>query len=891
MYLPQGTELNNRYVIESLLGHGGFGITYAAHDKILNVRVAVKEYLPRQLATRSEGQTKVSVFTGEARQHYDYGLRKFLEEAQSVARFAHHPNVVSARDYFEANGTAYMVMEYVEGVTLKEYVEKKGGRISFEEAKGIMMPVMDALREVHQAGMLHRDVSPDNIYITTSAQVKILDFGAARYFAGEQSKSLSVILKPGYAPEEQYRSSGKQGAWTDVYAVGATIYKALTGKTPPDALDRKEEDTLEPPSRLGVSIPPPAEQALFQALAVNAAQRFQNMGEFQQALTGGEPMTMGFQRGPVSFQPAPEPSYTPGSAPVSASPPVSAQPTSHPSQQPSQYPQLPRRSANPAVIAAGIGAGVIGLALVVVLVWIIFIRPPGGDNPEKLLKQGISYVQAQDYPQAQLALEKARGLAPNDARIHLQLAKTYHGLKQYSEELKACQEVIRLDPANVEAPYLLGMEYIRQGKKDLAQQEYLQIKDKKPVELGQQLFAAIYPPSTPQIKNARELLVRGMAYYKAQNYTQAEAALKESVNLNPQEAVAYSYLGLTYAGLNRLPEAIGAYRQAINLKADFSEAYLNLGAAYEKSEKPEDAIEAWKASIRHKPDLWEAYYNLAAIYWRRGQKDLAMEQYKLLQDKDPVQARSLQEKIPDLARYASQIGQPPPGPSTTLSLTPPGDVAKDVLARGRDYYQAKDFAKAREALAEVVKLSPQEAEAHYLLGLTNASLKPPLDALSELRQAVELKPDTYTWSNIGAELAKLDRTKEAAEAFKEALKANPNDAEVRYQLGEAYVKLGEVKQARDEQKVLKDQDPEKAKQLLASIDKRKGGGGGRSLERQIDEEAKRIRMRRGEIPPTGARATKAPAPPRTQQPPPKPAPPTPQAGVGWRIEKRGEVQR
>ena len=126
MYLSSGTTLNNRYVIESVLGHGGFGITYAAHDKSLKVRVAIKEYLPRQLATRGEGRTKVSIFTGEARQQYDYGLRKFLEEAQSVARFAHHPNVVSARDYFEANGTAYMVMEYVEGVTLKEYLAKKG---------------------------------------------------------------------------------------------------------------------------------------------------------------------------------------------------------------------------------------------------------------------------------------------------------------------------------------------------------------------------------------------------------------------------------------------------------------------------------------------------------------------------------------------------------------------------------------------------------------------------------------------------------------------------------------------------------------------------------------------------------------------------------------------
>jgi serine/threonine protein kinase len=339
MYLGTGMLLHNRYKIESLLGHGGFGITYAAHDKVLNVRVAIKEYLPRQLATRGEGQTQVSIFTGEARQQYEHGLRKFLEEAQSVARFSHHPNIVSARDYFEAHGTAYMVMEYVEGVTLKEYLEKKGGKISFDEAKAIMLPVLDALREVHQAGLLHRDISPDNIYITSSAQVKLLDFGAARYFAGEQSKSLSVILKQGYAPEEQYRSSGKQGAWTDIYAGAATMYRAITGQTPPEALDRLAEDTLVPPSRLGVAIPPAMEQGLLRGLAVRAGQRFQTMGEFQQALQADATVTGAYQ--PVS------PTFPPGPGPVEAPPPGAGGAPEH-------YTPRRRRSFAPAAIAAGV---------------------------------------------------------------------------------------------------------------------------------------------------------------------------------------------------------------------------------------------------------------------------------------------------------------------------------------------------------------------------------------------------------------------------------------------------------------------------------------------------------------------------------------------------------
>jgi len=732
MYLPQGTELNSRYVIESLLGHGGFGITYSAYDKILNVRVAVKEYLPRQLATRAEGRTQVSVYSGDARQHYDYGLRKFMEEAQSVARFSHHPNIVSARDYFEANGTAYMVMEYVEGVTLKEYVEKKGGRISFEEAKGIMMSVMDALREVHQAGMLHRDISPDNIYITTTAQVKILDFGAARYFAGEQSKSLSVILKPGYAPEEQYRSSGKQGSWTDVYAVGATIYKALTGKTPPDALDRKEEDTLEPPSRLGVCIPPSAEQALLQALAVTASQRFQTMGEFQQAFTGGEPMTMAFQ----TFQPAPESSYAPvsgpGAPPFSPPPPVSGQPSSHPAAPPSHYPQLPRRSANPAAIAAGIGAGIFGLILIVGLIWWM-ARDKGKVEPITVLKP--------------------------------------------TEQTKVPTDEVR----------------------------------------------------------AKDFFTEGIKQYEKQNFKQAQAALEK----------------------------------ARDLKLKQPELFLYLGAAYDKSGQPEKAINAWEEAVKLKPDFGQAFFNLTATYWHRGQKDLAVAQYHLLQKKDPKLAGSLQEKIPDLARYAAKLDQPTaPGGEKPPIVATPSDVAKEELDKGRKYYQDKDYPNAQKALAEAVKLNSKDAEAHFLLGLTYASLKPPQEALGELRQAVELKPEAYTWNNIGAELAKLDRHKEAAEAFKEALKANSNDAEARYQLGEAYVKLGDAKNAREQQKALKDQDQELAKKLLASINRISGGG--RSLERQIDEEARRIRIRRGEIPATGGPSRK---PPTAYQPPaPKPQP-------------------
>jgi len=480
MYLLPGIDLNNRYIIEDVLGHGGFGITYSALDKLLNVKVAIKEYLPRQLATRAEDQTKVSIFTGESRKHYDYGLKKFLEEAQSVAQFSHHPNIVSARDYFETNNTAYMVMDYIEGVTLKEYLEQKGGKIPFEEAKAIMMPVMDALREVHSVGLLHRDISPDNIYITTTGQVKVLDFGAARYYAGEQSKSLSVILKPGYAPEEQYRSSGKQGTWTDVYATGATIYRVISGKTPPDALDRKEEDSLELPSQLGISIPDEAEKALLKALAVSAAQRFQTMGEFQAALNNGMPMAE-----PITIATIIEPFR----------------------ERPAELPTKRPKSKTLILISGG----AVGIVLLGSLLWII-LPPPADKKP--VLKTEPAVVAKQETAPVQPATVVA-SIPPSPpptttdaetrAKDFLEQGRQYIRVKNYKMAIAALEQAVNLDPKNATAHYELGIAYANLGNKQKAMEEHkiLETHDK---ELADKLLASIPivehkpPPFTRTVK-------------------------------------------------------------------------------------------------------------------------------------------------------------------------------------------------------------------------------------------------------------------------------------------------------------------------------------------------------------------------------------------------------
>ncbi len=286
LYLPPRTILESKYLVGRVLGQGGFGITYLAWDINLNVKLAIKEYFPQDLASRAAGHSQVSAYAGSMGSQYEYGLDKFLQEARTLAQFEGHPNIVSVRDFFKANGTAYFVMSYVEGITVKDHLANSGGVLPVDQARGIIMPVLDALKEVHSVNILHRDISPDNIYINKKGQIILIDFGAARQAIGEKGKSLSIILKPGYAPEEQYRSKGIQGSWTDIYAVGATLYHLITGHQPPEALERLAEDGIVPPTQLGAALSDAEESAILKALAVKAADRYQTVADFQASLLG-----------------------------------------------------------------------------------------------------------------------------------------------------------------------------------------------------------------------------------------------------------------------------------------------------------------------------------------------------------------------------------------------------------------------------------------------------------------------------------------------------------------------------------------------------------------------------------------------------------------------------
>ncbi len=281
--LRAGTMLNNRYIVGRVLGQGGFGITYLAWDTQLSAKVAVKEYMPGELAGRIDG-TSVSVLSDDRSESFAYGAERFQEEARTLAKFIGNPNIAAVTSYFDENDTSYFVMDYIEGISFKTYIANAGGKVSIQEALDVMIPVLRALTAVHAEGFIHRDVTPDNIYITKDGMVKLLDFGSARYSIGDKSKSLDVILKVGYAPKEQYIRRSRQGPYTDVYSCAACLYAAVTGYLPPESLERLDHDELVPPSAAGVEIPLYLERAILKGLAVQPEDRFQTAGEFLEAL-------------------------------------------------------------------------------------------------------------------------------------------------------------------------------------------------------------------------------------------------------------------------------------------------------------------------------------------------------------------------------------------------------------------------------------------------------------------------------------------------------------------------------------------------------------------------------------------------------------------------------
>lgn len=285
-HLELETILFGKYLLGKSLGQGGFGITYIGWDINLQIPVAIKEYFPDKIVMRDSTKSNyITVFTKNKEAYYIEGKEKCLEEARRLAQLNGTEGIVEVRDFFQENGTVYIVMEYLDGKNLQKIMEEMESRqvhMQSNQVFEIMRPVIQALELVHEHGLVHRDISPDNIIMLKNKKMKLIDFGAARDFLA--NNDMSVFLKIGYAPEEQYRTNSEQGPWTDVYALCATMYRMITGKKPLDSISRRDKDSLKKPSELGIDIDPNIENVLMRGMAVDAKYRIRSMRELYGAL-------------------------------------------------------------------------------------------------------------------------------------------------------------------------------------------------------------------------------------------------------------------------------------------------------------------------------------------------------------------------------------------------------------------------------------------------------------------------------------------------------------------------------------------------------------------------------------------------------------------------------
>ena len=286
--LRPGMCLRDRYILGRVLGEGSFGISYIAWDCLLDTVVAIKEYFPASLVSRhiseEDEDTNVYIYEKRESQKYQESLKKYLGEAKSLSAYYDLDGIVSVRDFFYANNTAYIVMGYVDGISVKEYVEKNGP-IEGEKFLRMLEPVIQSLAKVHQTGVLHRDISPDNMLLTRDEKLVLIDFGAARKENINMTRSMTVVFKRGFSPEEQYRTRGQQGAWTDVYALCATAYYALTGKAPDESIQRVLEDDMPSLTEMtDVDLPMQQKRAFMKGMTVDFHHRYQTMDELYQGL-------------------------------------------------------------------------------------------------------------------------------------------------------------------------------------------------------------------------------------------------------------------------------------------------------------------------------------------------------------------------------------------------------------------------------------------------------------------------------------------------------------------------------------------------------------------------------------------------------------------------------
>ena len=565
------------YVMERVLGQGGFGITYLARDTNLDQAVAIKEYLPVEVATRRPDAT-VSARTSEHDERYRWGLERFIREARTLARFD-HPNIVRVLSVFELNGTAYMVMRFEEGETLAATLERKHA-LPEAELMRVLMPILDGLELVHNAGFIHRDIKPDNIHLRQDGSPVLLDFGSARYALGH-SRTVTILVAPGYAPFEQYYSSGEnQGPWTDIYSLGATCYRAIAGRAPLDAIARSKgilgstQEILVPAGAVGTGrYSERFLKAVDHALAFAEKERPQSIADWRKELSGGK------------AAPAAKPA---GAAAAAAAP-------------------APSRIAP--MVWGGVGA-VIVLAGLAALPWIMPAKQP-------------PVAQAEPAKPDAEALRRLTALEQKMADEQQKLAEERKRLAEEREQAKVERKRLEQERAK---PAPVARPRAEPAPKPAAAEPVAPKTTEAQVAVVAAPPAAAAPPPDP-MASAERAMARG-------NYAEAASALKPLAERgNAPAMVKLGDLYLAGQGVERSDElALRMYRGASD--RGNGEAHQRLGDLYTKGRGvPQNNFQAF------------AYYMAAVRAGNAAAKSEADRVSASLQTVEVQQALKLAERI------------------------------------------------------------------------------------------------------------------------------------------------------------------------------------------------------------------------------------------------------
>ena len=772
-----------RYEVVSVLGQGGFGITYRARDTQLERDVAIKEYLPSALAIRHDGATVVPRSTQTA-DDFVWGRARFLDEAKIMARFADAPAVVRVHEFLETNGTVYVVMPLLRGETLEARLRREQ-RLPQPAIERMLYPLLDGLRQVHAAGFLHRDIKPGNIILADDGAPTLIDFGASREAVQGRTQSITAVFTPGFAPIEQL-TSGKQGPWTDIYALAATLYACVAGKPPTTALERMVGTAVAPAAEIGKgSYAPSLLAAIDAGLAVKAEQRPQSIDEWRHVLATGvwaksaDDATTAFstQDDAATRRSAPPPSSPAPPLAPAAAPPPPRRPMAlwlvlasvvlaaagggawwALSPKPTELALAPKRAPVPTAAQPPAPAAVLPAAAAPNYAQ-LRSRCFDGASPDQRLEGCTAVIDGgHETPESLADAFRIRG-------------NVYRDRSQYETAVKDYDQAIKLKPDMYLAYFERGLARTRNGQHDLAIPDYDQTLKLKPD----------FPPAFHD---------RGIAYLHKGQYDRAIQDFDQAIKLKPDYPLALNSRGLAYLHKGQYDRAIQDFDQAIKLNPTYTDAINNRRIAGEKlaAAKPvpppaQPPAPAAPAPAAPAPAAAQPPAPAPAPAPAAAQPPAAAPNYAQLRSWCYERA-NFDQRLEGCAAVIDGRREPPES------------LAEAFRNRGIAYAGKSQFDRAIQDYDQAIKLKPDSSPAYFDRGIAHFRKGQYDLSIQDYDQAIRLKPDNaYAYNNRGNDYQLKGQYDRAIQDFDQAIKLNPNYLFALNNRGKAYMSKGQFDRA------------------------------------------------------------------------------------------------